>query len=223
MIVVFDLDDTLYKEITYVKSAFDSVAKYLAHKHNLNRQTVYSDLIDVLNQKGRGHVFNDVLKKHDIYSKYEVQRCLAVYRSSVPKIQLNNEAVECLKSFKHLPLYVVTDGNKIVQRAKIKALNVERYVKRALPTHAFGVRHSKPSTYVFHKILIWEKAVSSELLYVGDNPHKDFVNLKKEGFRTLRVRTGMFANVRLDQQYEADFEIKSLAELDLSLLKKIFS
>lgn len=223
MIVVFDLDDTLYEEMTYVKSAFKAVANYLGKSYALNAEEVYAELLEVLNEKGRGSVFNNVLSKRAIYSKAEVNRCLSVYRKSEPEIQLTKEALRCLVRFEHLPKYVVTDGNKMVQTAKIKALKLNQYFKKAIPTHNYGLKHSKPSTYVFHKVLEWEKAQPGDMVYIGDNPNKDFVNLKNEGFKTVRVRKGMFKDVSLGNDFEAHQEINSLAELDFKLLAEIFN
>ncbi len=222
MILVFDLDDTLYKEITYVKSAFKAVAKYLGVKFGLDIEDVEENLLEVLDNKGRGQVFNEVLTKYGIYSRAEVNRCLSVYRKTKPEIKLNEDAVRCLKKFEKLPKYLVTDGNKVVQSKKIKALGLDQYFKKAIPSHNFGVIHSKPSTYIFHKIIEWENEKPENLVYVGDNPHKDFINLKKEGFNTVRVKTGMFKDVRLREDYEAHYEIDSLDELDSRLLAKIF-
>jgi putative hydrolase of the HAD superfamily len=223
MILVFDLDDTLYEEITYVQSAFRSVALYLGVKYKLNAPEIEKSLIQILEYKGRGEVFNEVLKSYGIYSKTEVKKCLAVYRNTKPEIKLNDDAVRCLERFAYLPKYLVTDGNKLVQSAKITALNLEKYFTKTIPTHNFGIRHAKPSTYIFHKILEWEKAQPYELLYIGDNPNKDFVNLKLDGFRTVRINTGMFKDLRLGSAYEADHDINSLDELNESLLNKVFN
>ncbi len=222
MILVFDLDDTLYQEITYVKSAFKAVASYLGAKYQIATSEVENDLLGVLEEKGRGSVFDEVLNKYGIYSKAEVKKCLGVYRRSKPKIELNRDAVRCLKRFEDLPKYLVTDGNKMVQSTKIKALGLERYFRKAIPSHNYGRRHSKPSTYIFHKILKWEQAKPKDLVYIGDNPNKDFVNLKKEGFNTVRVLTGMFKDLRLDMLHEAHYEINSLDELDHQLVEKMF-
>jgi putative hydrolase of the HAD superfamily len=222
MILVFDLDDTLYEEITFVRSAFEAVSKYLASKFQLNPTEIERKLLHVMEEKGRGAVFNDVLKEYGIYNKAEVKKCLSVYRTSSPNIELNEDALRCLKRFEALPKYLVTDGNKRVQTAKIEALNLKRHFKKTIPSHTFGIKHAKPSTYIFHKILEWEQGSPGDLVYIGDNPNKDFVNLKKEGFKTVRILTGMFKNVRLDASYEADYEIRSLDELNVDLLQKIF-
>ena len=45
MIVIFDLDDTLYEESTYVKSSFKAVAFYISEKYSLSENTIFEDLI----------------------------------------------------------------------------------------------------------------------------------------------------------------------------------
>jgi putative hydrolase of the HAD superfamily len=221
MIVVFDLDDTLYPEITYVKSAFKAVSAYLAKNYALNKDIVFEQMISILETNGRGDVFDCTLQAYNIYSKKLVNQCLGVYRTTFPEIFLPQSSTKCLIQLKNYTKYLVTDGNKIVQTNKIKALNLQKYFKKTLPTHNFGKKNAKPSTYVFHKILQWEHAKPNELVYIGDNPNKDFVNLKKEGFHTIRVLTGMFKNVFLEQKFEADYKINSLNELDEKLIQSI--
>lgn len=221
MILVFDLDDTLYDEFSYVKSSFKAVASYLSGKLKVNEDKIYIELMEILAKEGRGKIFNIYLEKYGLFSKKEVLSCLHVYRSNYPEIELYSEAKRCLIRFKNYPKYLVTDGNKRVQTTKIKALNLTPVFKRTLPTHNFGVRRAKPSTYVFHKILNWEKANPSDLVYIGDNPSKDFVNLKKEGFHTIRVLTGLYKNVRLSEQYEAENTISSLDELTIDFVNRL--
>lgn len=221
MILVFDLDDTLYDETTYVKSSLQSVAKYLSVKLKIQQVNLYKDLIEVLETHGRGKIFDEVLKKHNFFSKTEVKNCIAIYRNNIPDIMLFDEAKDCLMRFKNSPKYLVTDGNKKVQSTKIKALGLNKYFKKTIPTHNFGLVNAKPSTYVFHKILQWEKALPQQLVYIGDNPKKDFISLKKEGFKTIRVLTGCFKNLRLTKEHEADYLIKSLDEIDSKLINTL--
>ena len=66
-----------------------------------------------------------------------------------------------------------------------------------------------------------ENVSPHQLVYIGDNPMKDFVNLKKEGFKTVRVLTGFYKNLRLESEFEADNLINSLDEIDEKLIKTI--
>lgn len=213
MILVFDLDDTLYEEKSYVISGFKAVATYISEKYNLNFESSLQIMLLELDKNGRGRVFDELLIQNAIYSKKEVKKCLSVYRMHLPQIQLTPEAVACIDRFKNLPLYIVTDGNKIVQHKKIIALGVHKLVKKYFITYRFGLKHSKPSPYCFQKIAEMEKVNPEKIVYIGDNVNKDFVGIKPLGFKTIRVKTGHFADLMKDSEYEAEFSINNLNEL----------
>jgi len=222
MILVFDLDDTLYNESTYVLSGMKSVAKFLSKLACISEETIYKASLKILKEQGRGKVFDVLLQSLDLYSKKRVKECISVYRLHNPKITLSKEGKACLKRFKDLPKYLVTDGNKIVQLKKIQALGLEPYFKKTFRTYHYGLKYSKPSTFCFQKIVASEKVKPKSVVYIADNPHKDFINLKKEGFRTIRLRSGMFKDVTLDRKYEADFTINSLDEVTSEFLNNVF-
>ena len=166
-------------------------------------------------------IFNDLLDNFRIYSQKNLKKCISVYRTHTPKIKLYSDAKDCLKRLKDYPLYIVTDGNKIVQKNKIKALNLENHIKKAILTSNYGLRNSKPSTFCFQKICDMEKTSPTNLVYIGDDPHKDFVGLKREGFKTIRLFKGRFKNEHLSKEFEADYKIKSLKEINEEFIKKI--
>ncbi len=222
MILVFDLDDTLYDESTYVLSGMKSVAKCLAKSVSISESKIYKSLLKVLREQGRGKVFDLVLQQLQVHSKKRVKECVSIYRLHEPKIKLSNEGAACLKRFKSLPKYLVTDGNRIVQLKKIQALNMEKYFKKTFRTYQYGLKYSKPSTFCFKKIVGLENVNPSAVVYIGDNPNKDFISLKKEGFRTIRLRSGMFKDVTLDKNHEAHFTIQSLDEVTPDFLKNVF-
>lgn len=223
MIICFDLDDTLYDEISYVESGFKEISKYLNGLNILNfsENEIYLNLMNIMERKGRGRVFDEFLKKNNIKSKNLVKRCLSIYRKHKPNIKLNENVKEilCLLKKKYGNLYLVTDGNLIAQRNKIKALNLNKYFYKTLPTHQYGTKHSKPSTYVFEKICKWEKIEMHNLVYIGDNPYKDFVNLKKLGAITIRLNQGMFKNVNLSKKFMADFQVDNIKQINKFIIE----
>lgn len=216
MIVCFDLDDTLYPEIEYVKSGFKAVSRYLAiNKTKTAADTLYCRLVTLLNDKGRGQVFDILLKEEGIYSKYLVKKCIGIYRAHVPEIMLSDSVINILEkiSEKYGNTYLVTDGNLIAQRNKIKKLKLERYFFKCMPTHQYGRQHSKPSLYCFERIKGWEGVDYPSLIYIGDNPYKDFVALNSVGATTIRVNSGMFKDIFLDKAHEATYLVDSLEEV----------
>lgn len=222
-VIVFDLDDTLYDEITYVKSGFQSVANYLEETYDLDKTMIFGWMWDRLKTHGRGQVFDDLLKVHGLYSKKLAKKCLAVYRLHRPEIELDHEANLCLKNLDNYPLYIVTDGNKLVQHNKLVALGLYDRMKFCFVSHRYGVKHAKPSPYCFLKIAECEKVSPEQVVYIGDNPNKDFVGIKNLGFRTIRIMKGNHKNVEKSPEYEADYRISNLNEIDDLFLDKIFS
>lgn len=221
MILVFDLDDTLYDEITFVHSGFKNVALFMEAAFRIPSNDSYKLMIQLLNKLGRSRVFQEMLSHFNIYSKTNVKKCLSVYRSHKPDIRLFEEAEACLRRFEHLPIYIVTDGNKMVQNNKLLALGLYQKVKFCFVTHRYGLKNAKPSPHCFLKICMLEKVRPEHVVYIADNPHKDFVGIKKLGFKTVRVLTGSYRDLKLSEEFEAGCTINSLSELSCQLVSSL--
>lgn len=212
MIFVFDLDDTLYDESTFILSAFQHTASFLARVTGLNEGVIVSELLEEV-KKGRSGVFDRFLNKHGIATKGLVKKCVSLYRGHNPKISLLPEAAKCLTICGKERTYVVTDGNKIVQKNKFLALGLEGKVKKIICTNAYGLDKCKPSPYCFLKICEWEGVSPDKVVYIADDPNKDFVGIKPLGFQTIRVMKGRFRDLKLDQAHEAHKSVLSLADI----------
>jgi putative hydrolase of the HAD superfamily len=213
MIIVFDLDDTLYDERTYITSGFKTVANYLENKFNLNKEILYKEMLTELN-KSRSEVFDRVLSKYHLQTKNRVWDCLMVYRKHKPKIKLYTDAVRFLRKYKNVPKYIVTDGNMVVQRNKIVALGLKKYIKHSYLTWKKGKSYSKPSPYFINLIAKKERVKPSELVYIGDNPEKDFVGIKPLGYQTVRINRGAYKNIVKSVEYEAGSVVSSFSQLE---------
>jgi putative hydrolase of the HAD superfamily len=212
MVIVFDLDDTLYNEVTFVQSGFRAVANFLFKAHTIAVNESYLFMAEQLKQ-GRGRIFDEMLQYFGIFSKKLVLQCLYIYRSHTPDIKLNEDAIACLERLKDFPVYIVTDGNKLVQKKKLVALGLYNTVKFCFITHRYGVKNAKPSPHCFLKICEQEKVKPQEVAYIGDNPHKDFVGIKALGFKTIRIMRGHFKDVVKPAEFEAHCQIQSLNEV----------
>lgn len=213
MIYIFDLDDTLYDERQYVESGIMAVAKYVDKTWGVSKESGFNELITLLNSNGRGRIFNEYLKMHNIpATKKNVRACVSAYRLHKPTLTMPSAHLAILKALP-LPLYLVTDGNKVVQANKVNALSISHYFKRVFITHRFGVKHAKPSTYCFEKIKHAEQCEWQDMVYVGDNPAKDFVNLNKLGMPTVRVLAGVHKDVAAKPGFDAKYTISRLDEI----------
>ena len=55
-----------------------------------------------------------------------------------------------------------------------------------------------------------EKCEWNEMIYIGDDPSKDFLNIKPLGVHTVRVLTGRHKDVKVENRYDASNTIKDL-------------
>tara|TARA_B110000027_G_C16121157_1_gene303062 strand:- start:3904 stop:4560 length:657 start_codon:yes stop_codon:yes gene_type:complete len=214
-VIIFDLDDTLIDEKKYVQSGFDFVSREIHHE--FKKKKIEEKLIKIFLKFGRGKVFDIFFD--NLTNKKNINKYIKLYRSHYPNIKLKEEAKNLLKKLKkkNFSIYLLTDGNKLAQRQKINKLNLKKYFKGIFVTHEHGIKNMKPSLYCFRKIKKIENVKWSQIIYIGDNPKKDFVNLNSIGATTIRVLTGPFKNLKVKNKLDAVHKIKNLKDLNLKL------
>lgn len=213
MILAFDLDDTLYCERSYVESGLRAVAALGEERFGWDSETSFRFMLDILEREGRGAIFDRWLQSHGHRSNRLIAECVRHYRHHRPRLALDPHAAALLPLLSDLPLYLVTDGHKIVQQIKVEALGITPFFRRVFITHRFGRHRAKPSAYCFERILATEGSDWRDLVYVGDNPAKDFVTLNARGAHTVRVLTGEHRNVKAAPGYDAAHRIEHLGHL----------
>ena len=214
MILIFDLDDTLYDESRFVDGGLKAVARHGEARWGWDAVKSLDRLRDILARDGRGKVFDRWLEEHDAWSLGRARDCIRAYRNHSPDIELYPAARRMIDRYRPRgPLYLVTDGNKNVQRNKVDALALWPDFKRILITHRFGVAAAKPSIHCFERIKADVDCAWREMVYVGDNPAKDFVNLTPLGVSTIRVLTGAHSAIQAPLGHDALITIPDLDAL----------
>ena len=172
---VFDLDDTIYKEIDYKISGINYLTKkiLLIYEVNLNSSSLYKskDFIKVIQNKL--DLPDDV-----------VQSFLWEYRLHNPIITLDKDTKDILSYIKKNSsgIAIITDGRSITQRNKIKALGLED-----IPLYISEEYNSeKPHSKRFD--IIESNNSSLNYFYVGDNISKDFITPNKMGWTTIGLK-----------------------------------
>lgn len=202
-VVVFDLDDTLYKEVDYVKSGYKAVAEYWGDA------SLY-DVEMAAYESGRNAF--DVLKakKPDA----DIEKSVEVYRNHKPDITLPCESVITLEYLsRKYPLALITDGRSIGQRNKIEALGIAEYFapEDIIISEEFGSdKHSQAN---FKAIMAHHG--DAEYFYIGDNPEKDFYQPGLLGWTTIQLNDVDGVNVFdqssvTDNEHLPDFEVDKL-------------
>lgn len=179
--VVFDLDDTLYKEIDYLKSAYRFIAGQLETEH-CSAETVYMLMLDAYD-KGQ-NAFSIVKSALNIDTPIET--LLQWYRSHVPNITLPEDSKTFLDYLldRDVPIGILTDGRRETQRNKIKALGLSEYIpeQNIVISEEFGSEKPAEKNYRYFESLYPEV---ENFIYVGDNPRKDFIAPNRLGWKTV--------------------------------------
>lgn len=212
MIVLLDLDDTLYEELTYVKSGFRVVATMLEDEYSIPFEHSYQKMCSYL-PNNRGRIFDEVLHSFGCFSPTVVNECISLYRNHRPTLELFEDVIHFFLRFPKMKKYIVTDGNPAVQRAKIQALQLKKYNIYYYLTHIWGVEYEKPHPLAFQCICEKEHIEPSQAVYIGDNQTKDFVGITPLGFKTVQILRGNYKNLNLPLKYQAHRTIYSFDEV----------
>lgn len=187
--IVFDLDDTLYPEHTYVLSGFRAVAKWVQENLGIRAGDALKELIHLFESGVRGYVFDRWLESRGFRPADWVLQMVRVYREHQPDIAPYPEVPALLVRLRpRYRLGIVTDGDAAVQRRKLSALGLEPLFDVIVVSGDWGKKAWKPSVYPFKMVLNRLGVSGCEAVYIADNPEKDFLGARAVGMRTVRIR-----------------------------------
>jgi len=220
---VFDLDDTIYFEREYVLSGFRFVAHALADG-TAEAETAFAFLLHDFESAVRGNSFDRLLAQFpSLRLKWTVADVVALYRSHKPVIKMQPEVENLLDRLKRngVRLALITDGPVASQSGKISALAADRFFAPILLTDLWGEEFRKPHPRAFQEVMRRWQIKPEQLIYIGDNPAKDFVAPRALGWRTARVRLEQQLRYRGEAsapEFAAELEFRRFSELTQWLL-----
>jgi putative hydrolase of the HAD superfamily len=183
-VVVFDLDDTLYKEQDYLLSAYREIAERIGDRVT-RKQGVQEDRIfdQMLRWRQEGeNVFQCLIDTYGL--DMTVDDLLTVYRSHVPAIRLDEETKHLLDSLHWAAVIgLITDGRSLTQRHKIEALGLSAYMDEEDILISEETGFEKPSEVPYRHFMARYPACT--YYYVGDNPAKDFSAPERLGWTSI--------------------------------------
>ncbi len=190
--LVFDLDDTLYPERDFAMSGFRAAARWA--QSELGLEGLDRDMTRLLDGGHLGALFGLALKARlPAHTEAQLAAFIEAYRTHRPVLALYDDARVALDHWGALgPLGLITDGTPALQQSKVKALRIADRFREIVYTHGLGGRaFAKPHPAAFERIEQVFGASGQDLVYVGDNPAKDFVAPNARGWITVQiVRTG---------------------------------
>lgn len=193
-VFVFDLDDTIYPEIEYLKKAYYHVAETVVNKERLNKgetKKIAFFLLETFQKGGRNLLFQKLNEEYSLklFILDDFLNCLRntpLDTNSLNTYKGIQTVFESLVANKK-KIFILTNGNPEQQKNKIQSVDIpfkERItVKYASET---GLDLQKPNPYYLNIIISDTGITPRELLFVGDsvidqqtafNAGVDFVNV----------------------------------------------
>ncbi|MFT3949617.1 MAG: HAD family hydrolase [Agriterribacter sp.] len=180
---VFDLDDTLFREIDFLKSGYKHILKSFPDESKrpllleemmnkyYRKENVFDWLLHLFAEKKITATKEDFLKK---------------YREHHPKIFLRPDAAALLEEIqqKNIPAGLITDGRSITQRNKLKALGIENFFKDTIISEEFGSEKPSPANFLYFE----KKYPTHQFCYIADNTRKDFIAPKQLGWKIFCLK-----------------------------------
>lgn len=198
--VIFDLDDTLYSEKDYIRSGYKAVSEYLGGGYEERLWWLFEN---------RNHAIDDLLK--ELKREDEKETVLSIYRSHSPGIQLYPGVKELFEELrdKSIKVGIITDGRQEGQRKKLEALGLK--VDTIITDELGGPQFRKPCDIAFRIMAARWKLPYEQIVYVGDNPIKDFQAPKQLGMKSIYYKNadGLYSSI-LDDSLRTITDIKDV-------------
>jgi len=208
---IFDLDDTLFREIDFLKSAYSNISSSLS-------KTLKLDLYELMLSKfqNRENVFRWLIEQYQgIMPELTIEWLLKEYREHMPEICLSEATAAFIKNLnsRHVPMGLITDGRGVTQRNKLKALGITDYFKDIIISEEFGSEKPDERNYLYFQ----NKYVGMNFYFIGDNTSKDFIVPSKLGWTTICIKdTGHHIHQQcFNNQPVPDFIIGGFEEIEI--------
>lgn len=206
---VFDLDDTLYPEIDYLKSAYRAISCEISTDTS---KSLYHEMLKIYSCGG--NTFKYLLEKFP-GRNLTIEKLLYLYRNHYPDISLNEGVLEMLTKIKSRngKIGIITDGKSITQRNKIKALGLEDFIDKLVISEEIG--YEKPTPFLYESFI--EKDVEKQFYCFGDNLYKDFITPKKLAWCCI----GVLDKKNIHLQNSSDFSVEFLPHVFINKFTEI--
>ena len=213
---IFDLDDTLYPELEYLRSGFRAVARWCTETLAVDGPATNEELNALFCGGYRRDTFDKWVENHGLARNTAVEM-LAVYREHSPEIEPFPGTREMLAELRRRSkVGLLSDGILTIQQRKLAALGIQNMFDVVIFSDQLGRDSWKPSRRPYLLALEAAGVSPSEAVYVGDNPTKDFIACRQLGMPSVRIQQkgGVYAELVPESESHApDFVAGSIDHL----------
>lgn len=221
LVIVFDLDDTLYPESAFVRSALEAAGEYALSKWGIGG--IRESALQLFEAGQRQRIFQDAYAAagHGILNDSHSAELLNVYRTHQPQALPWFPDALCIieQLYDRHPLELISDGYMPTQLNKFQALKAGRWIHKPIFTESLGRQYWKPSPKAFEVVM--SRHPEKQFIYVADNPTKDFVAPNMLGWGSIQIvrPEGFYQNIPNAADGAPKLKVTSLLDLPAALSK----
>ena len=209
---IFDLDDTLFQEIDFLKSAYAHISSKISTSE---QREIYNRMLEKYQRKE--NVFEWLVSEYrESLPEVTVQWLLKEYREHIPTIALSEATITFMQiaSERKVPMGLITDGRSITQRNKLKALGIEHYFQEIIISEEFGSEKPDERNYLYFET----KYPGMNFYFFGDNTSKDFIVPARLHWTTICIknRGNHIHPQSFDKNPVPDFLISGFDEINIT-------
>jgi putative hydrolase of the HAD superfamily len=209
--LIFDLDDTLYRERRFALSGFRAVAASVASTHGVPVEDGFRVLVGALRRGHRSTAFQSLSELAGL-DRLRTEDLRAIYRAHRPALRLSAAARDVLARVRpSWRIGILTNGVPAVQRKKVAALGLEPLVDQIIYAHEAGC--GKPDPAVFALACRSLGVAAGRAVMAGDDPWCDVDGARRAGLRVIRVRQGWHRGIDAGATGAADITVETLSEV----------
>lgn len=230
--LIFDVDDTLYNQLTPFYIAYDKVfssIKNISVKDLYISSRKHSDEVFHLTESGKMsieemHVYRIIKAFEELGSSItekDAQNFQDEYIYQQSQITLIPEMEQVLNfaEERNINIGIITNGPSSHQRMKLKQLNIEKWIDEKNIFISSEVGFSKPDVNIFRLAEKFMSLDRENTYYIGDSYKNDVVGAKKAGWKSIWIN---HRKHRVEELvYKPDFIILDYQEIQL-LYKELF-
>ncbi|MCR5748047.1 MAG: HAD hydrolase-like protein [Lachnospiraceae bacterium] len=199
--VIFDLDDTLVSEYAFIVSGYRYMSKIFSERLSLTPDEVEEKLW-LLSKESYSNIFNRLFDScNAVYTDGDIKKWIQEYRNHDAALQFYTDVypVLCALKEKGILTGIISDGDPDRQRNKIntaidglpegeKRRSASDWFDEIILNDEFGgASYRKPNPHGFRVMAERLGIDPSEMVYIGDNPAKDFHIAAELPVRTCRI------------------------------------
>jgi FMN phosphatase YigB (HAD superfamily) len=170
---VFDLDNTLIDENTYLTEAYRQIAAYTASVHTgYNSSEYFSFLLNTYTKQGRKHLFNKYIMAFNLPETIQpvLLDMLRNVKLPVP-LEVDPHIAQAIRTMiaAQKPLFIASNGNRQQQQNKLSQVRWDNIDPAQIRVYFAADHKPKPAPDILLAILADHQLHAAEVLFIGDS------------------------------------------------------